>query len=236
MFRNRGSTPNINNNGYNAPHYSNYWNGRFIIIQYDKTFVAIELILTFIILVTAFSVYIFAYEVSFKDPIATMKNNFLTAQLIAIGISLGATGLVTFFTKSKENLIRNLRIIAIISMLIIIIFSILKVKMDNKYNEDTFGKFYEEYEQSNDNYINSNKVTVGLSGIKISSLKEAYIDESINAYTNFSIKTILYMIIHILVVMIIFYLSHRLSSIERKKEKLARDDAILYDEEENIKF
>ena len=42
------------------------------------------------------------------------------------------------------------------------------------------------------------------------------------------------MITHILVVIVIFYLSYRLSAIERKKEKLAKDDAILYDEEKNI--
>ena len=43
MFRNRGEVPNINvgkgidlgeNEGYSAPHYSHYWNGRFIIIKY----------------------------------------------------------------------------------------------------------------------------------------------------------------------------------------------------------
>lgn len=245
MFRNRGEVPNINTNtdsdnksgGYSAPHYSHYWNGNFVVIQYDKNFVAIELISALIILLTILAVYLFAYKVSFEDPIATTKSNFLTAQLISIGISLVATGLVTFFTKSsKEKLIRNLRIVAIVSMAIIAVFLVIKLNLDSKYNETTFGEFYEQYEQSNNKDKNLNKISFGMSGIKISSLKEAYIDESVNAYTNFSVKTMLYMIIHILVVIILFYLSYRLSVIERKKEKLAKDDAILYDEEENIKF
>ena len=46
----------------------------------------------------------------------------------------------------------------------------------------------------------------------------------------------LYTIIHVLVVIIIFYLAHRVSSIERKRDILEKDDAILYDEEQNIKF
>lgn len=247
MFRNRGELPNINTNtdsdnksgGYSAPHYSHYWNGNFVVIQYDKNFVAIELISALIVLLTILAVYLFAYKVSFEDPIATMKSNLLTAQLISIGISLVATGLITFFTKSsKEKLIRNLRIVAIVSMAIIAVFLVIKLNLDSKYNETIFGEFYEQYEQSNDKDKNSNKISFGLSlsGIKISSLKEAYIDESVNAYTNFSVKTMLFMVIHILVVIILFYLSYRLSAIERKKERLAKDDEILYDEEENIKF
>lgn len=243
MFRNRGELPNINvgnnnsNNGYSVPHYSHYWNGRFVVIQYDKTFVAIELISTLIILLIVFAVYLFAYQISFEDPIAKMKRTFLTAQLISIGISLVATMLVTFLTKSsKEKLIKNLRVVAIISILIIIVFLGIKLYVDNKYNEDTFGEFYEQYEQPNNNGENLKQVSLGLSGIKLSSLKEAYIEESVNAYTNFSVKAMLYMIIHILVVIVIFYLSYRLSAIERKKERLAKDDAILYDDEENIKF
>lgn len=241
MFRNREKVPDISTNsdkngGYSAPHYSHYWNGRFIIIQYDKTFVAIELIAILIILLTVAAVYLFAYQVSFEDPIATIKNNFLTVQLISIGISLVATGLVTFLAKSKETLIRNLRIVAIVSILIIVVFLGIKLYINSQYNEDTFGEFYEKYEQPNSNEKNLNKISFGLSGIKVSSLKEAYIDESVDAYTNFSVKTMFYMIIHILVVIVIFYLSYRLSSIERKKEKISKDDEILYDEEENIKF
>lgn len=248
MFRNRGEVPNINTNtdgndsrenrGYSAPHYSHYWNGNFIIIQYDKTFVAIELISTFFILLLVSSIYLFTYKLPFEDPIATIKSNFLTAQLISIVISIIVSGLVTFFTKSsKEKLIKNLRIVALVSMLTVIIFWGIKLNINSKYNENTFGKLYEQYEQTNNiNSKNSNTISIGLTGVKISSLKETYIDESIKAYHIFSVKSILYMIIHILVVILLFYLSYRLSYIERKKEKLAKDDAILFDEEENVKF
>ena len=235
MFKNRGEMPNINPNiggndnggmGYRVPHYSHYWNGRFIVVHYDKTFVAIELIVTIIILLIVGAVYLFAYQVTFDDPIATIKNNFLTAQLVSIVVSLAVTGLVTFFTKSsKENLIKNLRIVAILSILIFIVLFGIKLNIDYQYNE-----------QSKSNNKNSNTITFGLSGVKISTLKEAYISESVNAYTNFSVKAILYMAIHILLIIVIFYLSYRLSAIERKREKLAKDDAILYDEEENVKY
>ena len=66
--------------------------------------------------------------------------------------------------------------------------------------------------------------------------KEAYIEESVNAYTNFKVKTILYMVIYCITICIIFYLAHRLENMEDKKEELYKDDAVLFDEEENIKF
>lgn len=243
MFRNRGEIPNIqipkDNNGeggYRAPHYSHYWNGRYYVIHYDKTFVAIELISWLIIFLTIFAVYLFEYKVSYEDPIATIKSHFLNGQLISILISITVAVIVTFVTRSsKENLIRNLRVVAIISVAIIIVFLGIKINMDDKYNENAFGEFYEQYENNKDKN-NSKNISVKFPSMKILNEKEAYIENSKSAYTNFSVKTILYMIIHFIVVAVIFYLSCRLSYIERKKAKLAKDDIVLYDEEENIKI
>ena len=246
MFRNRGNLPNININagenkgirgGYNVPHYYRYWNGRMIVVQYDKNFIAIEVISALILLLIILAVYLFVYQVTFEDPIKTIKSSFLTAQLVTICISIALTGLVTVFSKSKETLIGNLRIVAMISILMIAVVLGIKLHMDNKYNEETFGQFYETYEQTEDiANEKSKKISIGLSGVKMLNLKESYVKDSVNAYTNFKLKTTLYIIIHMFVVMIIFYLISRLSSIERKKQQLAKDDAILYDEEENIKI
>lgn len=244
MFRNRGEVPNIKaqtgndngNSGYSVPHYSYYPRGRFVIVRYDKNFIIIELIMMSIILLTAFAVYLFAYQFPYEDPIASMKSSFLNAQLISIGVSTVVTGLVTVLTKSKETLIRNLRIIAIISIVIVIAFLGIKLYIDSQYNENTFEEFYKEYEEAKNDKKSTNIIGIQLSEMKILDPKENYIKESKNAYTNFSIKTIFYVIIHIILTIVIFYLSNRLSSIETKKAKLAKDDAILYDEEENVKF
>ena len=76
-------------------------------------------------------------------------------------------------------------------------------------------------------------MSVGLSGMKILTAKESYIEKSTNAYTNFSAKVMLYLMIQIIITAILFY---RLCIIENKKQKLAKDDIVVYDEEENIKF
>ena len=240
MFRNRGEVPNIDigkgneNGGYSAPHYSHYWNGRFIIIQYDKTFIAMELISAFLIILIAVAVYLFAYQITFYDPIAEIKETFLTFQLISIIATVILAGLITILSKQKETLIKGLRLVGIISLLIVCIHLGLKINLDSQYNEETFGEFYETYEEQGN--TSSKRVTIGLSGIKYLDNKEAYIEESVNAYTNFKIKTILYIVIYFIAICMIFYLAHRLANREEKKEELYKDDAVLFDEEENIKF
>ena len=244
MFRNRGEVPKINfgqednkSSGYSAPDYSSYWNGRFIIIKYDKSFIAISLITTFIILVTGFCAYLFAYKLPFEDPIANVKNNFLTAQLILLLTPIILAVLAVFLTKSnKENLIKYLRIISILSLISILIVLGVKFSLDNKYNsEDVFASYYDKYEEKN-NDEDSKKITFGLSGINISSPKQAYITKSKDAYTNFTIKTMIYIFFQFLAVIFILYFSFRIEHIEERKEKLKKEDEVLFDEEENVKF
>lgn len=243
MFRNRGEVPNIDigqdngNGGYGVPHYSHYWRRygyyRYYIIHYDKTFIAMELISAFLIILIAVAVYLFAYQITFYDPIAETKTTFLTFQLISILATVILAGLITILSKQKETIIKGLKLVGIISLLIVLIHLGSKIYLDSQYNEETFGEFYETYEQGN---TDSKRLTIGLSGIQYLDDKEAYIEESVNAYTNFKVKTILYMVIYCITICIIFYLAHRLENMEDKKEELYKDDAVLFDEEENIKF
>lgn len=57
-----------------------------------------------------------------------------------------------------------------------------------------------------------------------------------NALTNFKVKTIFYMIIHTGLTFVIVYLSSRVQFWEEERNRLSKDDAILYDEEQNIKM
>ncbi len=244
MFRNRGEMPDINigqgNNehgGYSAPHYSRYWNGRYFIINYDKSFVAISLIMTFIILITGFCAYLFAYKLPFEDPIAGVKSNFLTAQLALLVTPIILTFLAVIFTKSnKQNLIKYLRIISILSLISILILWGVKFYLDNKYNsDDVFSSYYDKYEEKN-NDEDSKKITFGLSGINISSPKQAYITKSKDAYTNFTIKSMIYIVLQFLTVIFILYFSFRIEHIEERIDKLKKEDEVLFNEEQNVKF
>ncbi len=234
MFKNRGGLPNFNaREEYGVPFYRR----RMIVIKYDEKFLLIEMVLFFIIAILALSVYLIAYKTDFYDPISNVKEAFLNTQFISICITVLLVVLITIFTKSsKGKLIKNLVIVAMLSIIIVMSFTIIKLNIDNKYNKETFGKFYEQYEKTNEKEKNANKVSVGLSGMKILTAKESYIEKSTNAYTNFSAKVMLYLMIQIIITAILFYLIYRLCIIENKKQKLAKDDIVVYDEEENIKF
>lgn len=248
MFRNRGEAPNINpggnkgngghgrHGGYNAPHYSHYWNGRFFIINYDKSFIRGSIIATALVLIIALCALVFGNELPFKDPIASIKTNFLTAQLIAIISTIALVILAVYFTKSsKENLIRNLRIIALLSFISILVFLGIKVNLDSKYNEETFASYYDEYE-AEEQEINSKQITFVLSGLKMSTPKQAYIDKSAEAYTRFTLKTVLYVILQFAIIILIFYFSIRLKNIENKKAQISKDDKVLFDDVQNVKY
>ena len=149
---------------------------------------------------------------------------------------MGLIAVVTFFTKSsKEKLIRNLKIISIICSVAIIVFLGIKISMDKKYNKNVFAEFYEKYEKVN-NTKNASKIKVGITGVEILNSKESYIEDSTKAYNVFTVKTVLYMVLQVLIVILTIYLSYRLTNIEIKKERLAKDDEVLYDEEQNVKY
>ena len=61
------------------------------------------------------------------------------------------------FLKQFQKLIKNLVIVAILSIITVISFSIIKLNVDNKYNKETFGKFYEQYEKTNEKEKNTKK-------------------------------------------------------------------------------
>lgn len=248
MFRNRGSLPNVGRGGggkgghgktggFGAPHYHHYWNGRFVVIQYDKNFLMLELIITLLVLAIAFAAYLYSYNPNFNDQIADLKNNFLTFQLICIVASIALLILFTFISKSKESLIRNLKFVAILSIVAIICQVGIKISLDSNYNKETFANMYDQYESQGAEKDNKQQVVVGIfSGVQISSVKNTYIQNCLTAYTTFKIKTILYIGLYVLIVFFMFYLIHRIKTIEDKKDKLEKDDNVVYDDEENVKI
>lgn len=246
MFRGRGELPDFGNNnndngngGFGAPDYHHYWRRPYyIIIRYDKTFLLIELVMTITVLLVAFLIYIYKYETPFVDPIATVKNTFLNSQLLVMGITVIVTGLCTcFFVRTKEGFVRILRIISILCVISVIVHIGVKLHIDSIYNnKDNFAEFYEKYEKPNDKSWTSKTISVKMTGVQFAEKKDVYIEQSTKLYNNFTSKAIIYMAVELFVAIGIFYLSCRISKIEERKNKLKNDDAILFDDEENIKI
>lgn len=242
MFRNRGELPNIevgndgNSGGYRAPHYRFYRRPFIIIWHYDRTFIAMQLIVISIILLIAFSVYLTSYKIPFEDPLTNIKQNFLSSQLVSIIAAFVLATLVFLLTKgSKERLVNNLRFIGILYLVLTFIFLGSKIYLDNKYNnKETFESFYNQYAKENNIDGNSKTFNFDFSGISILNEKDYYIKESKSAYTNFSVKAYLYIIIQVVIVGILIFLSNRLSTIEKRKQDVFENDDVLFDEEQNV--
>lgn len=194
----------------------------------NKSLVVIQLIWAIAIAILAFGLYFLVLKSSFEDPIATIKNNILTTQLVMIGFSIITTLLVTIFTRKKEKLIKKFKVIAIVSILMIGAQLCIKIDMDNKYNEETFEQFYEDANLDNEY---KRDITIGLYGVRIVDAKEGYIQKSMISYNIFKIKTMLYIVIHAIFVILILFLIIKLISIEDRKAKLAKDDFIIGDRE-----
>lgn len=227
MFKNRGKLSRATG----SPRILNV--SRYYIIQYDKNFILAQILVDiFAILLVAIS-YIWGYKMPFNDPIENIKSNYLNAQIILILVSIFLLILVSFLSKSKEKLLLNLRIVAILSILMILIMLAIKVNLDSIYNETKFEEYYQIYED--EMYKSEKIVTIGLTGAKLSELKQAYIEENIKMYNNFKIKVNLNMVLHLMLVIFNFYLSGRVAKIENKEKRLEKDDNIIYDDEINIK-
>lgn len=188
----------------------------------------IEIILITMIFIIALVLYWGITTTEFEDPIETTKNNFLTIQLQLIGISVIATAIVIVFTRNKIKLIRNLTIVAVISTIMIITQVGVKIYLDNKYQQEEFEQLYEIHKENDDKYYKD--ISISFSGVNIIGAKESYIKKSISSYNIFKIKTIMFIIIHLLIVILILYKINKLTIDETNKANIVKNE-IFYGKE-----
>ena len=77
---------------------------------------------------------------------------------------------------------------------------------------------------------------IGLTGVSIKSEKEYYINECVKLYSIFKTKSYGTLGINFLLCILLIYQIVKNQKIQIKKERLSRDEAVLFDIEENIKF
>lgn len=216
-----------------------YYRGGLIRIYYyiplDNTYVILQMIATFIILIISGISFLIIYKPSIVDPIENVKkiivNTYIVMNLVLIVLIFFAN----YFSKDKLALIKKLLAIIFIAVVSIMVFLGIKLNLNSKYNKNTFGQIYEQ-QYSNQLEENKTKIDVGLTGMKIKTEKEYYVDECIKAYNVFSIRMYGAFGLNILLIMLLIYQIYNVSKIQEKRDRLSKDDAILFDEEENIKI
>lgn len=156
-FMGRGDRPSIgDNNTSNCQHGGPFLYSRFYYyIPLDNTYVIMELIATFIILIVGAITFLMAYKSTIIDPIENIKKLFINAHLIVIAIFLAITLVVNLFSKKESELISRLILTAITSIVIMMFFAGTKFYLDKTYTKTEFEKIYTE---QNANKIDSKKL------------------------------------------------------------------------------
>lgn len=249
-FMGRGDMPSIdfNNNDGNQDNnirdtkqddFLRYYcacGGRFhYYIPLDNTYVAMSIILTLIILITGAITYWATYKSTIIDPIESVKNLFINTHLIITVMLLGITIITNFSSKSESILIKRLMIIFAISIITILMFLGIRLNLDTIYTRDKFEQIYTEQNIEEDS-TDKSKIDLGLTGMSIKTEKEYYIDECMELYNIFKVKTYGTLVLHLFLNVLLIYQMLRVIQIQNKKSRLNKDDLILFDEEQNIRY
>lgn len=197
-FMDRGGFPSmednnmggIEDNDFNdVDYYGGDWYDRrfYYYVPLDNTYVIMQMIVTFIILIVGLITFLATYKSTIIDPIESTKKLFINTYLIIIGILLSVTLIINFFSKNQASLIKRLVIISVISIIIMLIFFGIKLNLDTTYTKDRFEQFYKEQNISESSNTKS-KIDIGITGMSIKTEKEYYIDECVKLYGIFSTK------------------------------------------------
>ena len=208
---------------------------RYYYIPLDNTYVIFEMIAAIIIFTIAGVTFLATYKPSVVDPIEDTKRTIINTYIIITLSLVVLTILANYFSKDKNSLIKRLMAILSLSIITILAFWGIKANMDSIYTKSKFEQIYtQEYgEQKSDA---KTKFNIGLTGMKMKTEKEYYVDECAKAYNIFGIRTYGIIALNILLIILLIYQISKVSQIQEKRDRLSKDDAILFDEQENVKF
>ena len=245
-FMGRGEIPslgddqglNSNNNGEGMPpphyHYGLYYR-TYYYIPLDNTYVIMQMIVTFIIIIVGIITYLTSYQSTIVDQIENIKMYFINIYSIILLILVSATIIVSFFSKTKESLEKKLIVILIISLISMLTLGIIKLNLDSTYTKEKFEEIYSTL-NIDEAISNDKKIYVGIDGIGTKTEKEYYIDECVKLYNIFKTKTYVLVGIHLALNVLIVYRVFMELKNREQREKVMKDDIVLFDEEENVKY
>ena len=237
-FLGRGNGPSLGNNNSNRTgnfHRIPFFYFLYYYIPLDNTYVLMQMIVTFIILIVGVITFLVTYKSDIVDPIENTKKLFINAHLIVIAIFLIFTIIINLFSKKEADLIRRLVLLALISISTMILFWGVKLDLDLTYTKAKFEEIYTEA-NTTETTDERSKIDIGLAGVSIKTEQEYYIDECMKLYNIFKVKSYGTLGIHLLLNILLVYQILKIKKIQNKKKRLNKDDLILYDEEQNIKI
>lgn len=230
-FPSLGGNANNNENTGNTRHYRRGFVRYHYYIPLDNTYVLFQMIATIIIILVSAIAFLTTYKPAVIDPAEDTKKIVIYSYLILSLVYLGITLLSNRLSKDKKGLIKKLVLIFVLSLVTLISFIVIKSNLNTEYTRNEFERIYnQEYKNAN------NKMLINVNGLKITNEKEFYIGECMSAYQVFTIRMYLAYGLNVLLMILLIFQIIKLCIMEEKKDKICKDDIVLFDEEENIKF
>ena len=232
--------PDDNDNNDNIHNGRMYYRGGFIRMYYyiplDNTYVIFQMIAAIIIFIVAGISFLITYKPSVIDPLEDTKKIIMNSYIIITLSLVVITILANYFSKNKNALIKRLFVILAISIITLFVFICIKANLDSIYTMDKFEQIYMQDHENEKISDNKSKLDIGITGMSVKTEKEYYIDECVKAYNIFAIRMYGIVALNVLLIILLIYQVSKVSKIQDKRDQLSKDDAILFDEEENIKF
>ncbi len=213
-----------------------FFRGYYYKVSLDNTYVIMQMIMTFIIAIVAIISFVTTYKSDIVDPIESTKSMFMNTYLIVIAVFLLLTFIINYSAKNEVSLIKRLIVFFMISVITMLAFFGVKLNLDKTYTETKFGQIFSEQNVGNSKDESKSVISIELLGVSMKTEREYYVDECVKLYNIFSVKTYSVLGMHLLLNILLVYQISKVSKIQGKKETMNKDDIILFDEEENVKF
>ena len=225
---------NDNDNEYRRIYGNNFLHVYYY-VPLDNTYVAMQIFATIIIVIVMVVAFLTTFKITIEDPIEQTKKWFLYLYSIAAGVLLLMSILASYFSKNKKMLINRLLIIITITLATILLFGLNKMYLDSNYTRDKFEKIYIQKYGDNNSKKNE-RIDMSISGFGVKTEKEYYIDQWIKSYNVFTFRAYTILLIDIVLVLLLIFQIYKVAKIQEGLNKLEKDDVVVYDEEENVKF
>lgn len=195
------------------------------------------MIVTFVILIIGAITILISHKPNIVNPIEGIKKAFINTHFITIAILIAMSFIVNFISKTEKELIKKLIIVLLISVTTLMVFFAIKVNLDTTYTKNEFEKFYNEQKSTQvEDKNKKTKIDIGITGVSLKTEKQYYIDECVESYNIFKIKSSGTIILHLLFCLLLIFMIYKAQKTNIKKDKLNKDDLILFDDEENVKM
>lgn len=209
-------------------------------IPMDNVYVIMQMIMFFLLLIVSFIYFITTKKAGVVDTIEDVKSIYINAYLISMVVIFVLTAIAYAGKKAAKRALR-ICIVLLISVITMCTFFFIRCNFDSKYNAVYFDEIYqsehpEEQNTKKDSFYSKKIIDVKLTGAELKTEKEYYTSENLDMYNIFKIKTYIILGAHLIINILLFLQIIKISKMDDRREQLEKDDAIVYDPEQNVHF